>query len=163
MAFFLTGTSQLGCGFPSRTEGNHLRLTRNSTRDNRRVRCSRDVRGGSFGAFSERFPRFFIAFPRLNDPPCCGWSGLTIIVTNSSLDPHTLIRTATVGPASFNLAKRGHRIFTLYTVSVDTIHDQNASGWHFATSVVERAIRQLIIGICDRIGASWPSEPTRDA
>jgi hypothetical protein len=40
-------------------------------------------------------------------------------------------------------------------MSVDTIHDQNASGWHFATSVVERAIRQLIIGICDRIGAGW--------
>ena len=49
-------------------------------------------------------------------------------------------------------------------VPIGTIHDQNASGWHFATSVVERAIiRQLVIGISDRIGASWPSEPTRDA
>ena len=45
----------------------------------------------------------------------------------------------------------------------NTCSDQNASGWHFATSVVERAIRQLIIGISDRTGASWPSEPTRDA
>ena len=35
--------------------------------------------------------------------------------------------------------------------------------WRSATSGVERAIRQLIIGISDRIGASWPSEPTRDA
>ena len=43
-------------------------------------------------------------------------------------------------------------------VSVGTIHDQNASGWHLATSVVERVIRQLtiIIEISHRIGASWP-------
>ena len=33
---------------------------------------------------------------------------------------------------------------------------ERLSGWHFATSVVERAIRQLIIGISDRTGASWP-------
>jgi len=48
-------------------------------------------------------------------------------------------------------------------VSVNTTHGHNTSGWHPATSGVERAIRQLIIGISDRIGASWPSEPTRDA
>ena len=49
-------------------------------------------------------------------------------------------------------------------VSVGTIHDQNASGWHLAIGVVERVIRQLIIiGISHRIGASWPLEPTRDA
>ena len=48
-------------------------------------------------------------------------------------------------------------------VSVGTIHGQNASGWHPATGGVERAIRQLIIGISHRIGASWPSEPSRDA
>ena len=48
-------------------------------------------------------------------------------------------------------------------VSVDTAHGQNGSGWHPATGGVERAIRQLIIGISHRISASWPSEPTRDA
>ena len=36
-----------------------------------------------------------------------------------------------------------------------------AAGWHPATGGVERAIRQLIIGISYRISASWPSEPTR--
>ena len=46
-------------------------------------------------------------------------------------------------------------------VSVVTIHEQNTSGWHPATSGVERAIRQLIVGILYRIGASWPSEPMR--
>ena len=34
---------------------------------------------------------------------------------------------------------------------------------HPATGGVERAICQLIVGISDRISASWPSEPTRDA
>ena len=48
-------------------------------------------------------------------------------------------------------------------VSVGTIHGQSTSGWRSATSGVERAIRQLVIGISDRTGASWPSEPTRDA
>ena len=48
-------------------------------------------------------------------------------------------------------------------VSVGTIHDQNASGWHPATGGAERAIRQLTNGISHRINASWPSEPTRDA
>ena len=33
-------------------------------------------------------------------------------------------------------------------------------GWDSATSDVERAIQQLIIGVSDRFGASWPSEPT---
>ena len=36
-------------------------------------------------------------------------------------------------------------------VSVGTIHDQNASGWHLATGVVERVIRELIIEI-SRVG-----------
>ena len=44
-------------------------------------------------------------------------------------------------------------------VSVGTTHGQNTSGWHSATSGVERAIRQLIIGISDRIGASPPFHP----
>ena len=48
-------------------------------------------------------------------------------------------------------------------VSVDTLHGQNTSGWYPATSGSERAIRQLIIVFFNRIGASWPSEPTRDA
>ena len=48
-------------------------------------------------------------------------------------------------------------------VPVGTIHGQNTSGWNPATSGFECAIRQLIIGILYRIGASWPSEPTRDA
>ena len=48
-------------------------------------------------------------------------------------------------------------------VSVGTTHDQNASDWHPAFGGVERAIRQLIIGISHRIGASCPSEPTRNA
>ena len=30
---------------------------------------------------------------------------------------------------------------------VGTIHDQNASGWHFATSVVEYVLRKLFIGV----------------
>ena len=50
------------------------------------------------------------------------------------------------------------------SVSVGTVHGQNGSGWHPATGGVERAIRQLIIGISHRTtSASWPSEPTRDA
>ena len=48
-------------------------------------------------------------------------------------------------------------------VPVGTIHDQNASGWHFSTSVVECVLRKLFIGICHRVGASWRSEPTWDA
>ena len=40
-------------------------------------------------------------------------------------------------------------------MSIGTIHGQNTSAWwRSATSGVERAIRQLIIGISDRIGAS---------
>ena len=48
-------------------------------------------------------------------------------------------------------------------VSVDTIHDQNTSGWHPSTGGVGRVIRQLNIGIYHRTGASSPSEPTRKA
>ena len=48
-------------------------------------------------------------------------------------------------------------------VSVDTIHDQNTSGWHPSTGGVGRAIRQQNIGIYHRSGASRPSEPTREA
>ena len=49
-------------------------------------------------------------------------------------------------------------------VSIGTIHGHNTSaGCHPATSGVEHAIRQLIIGNSHRIGASWPSEPTRGA
>ena len=44
---------------------------------------------------------------------------------------------------------------------VGTIHDQNTSGWHLVTGVVERVIRQLIIRISRRIGASCPPRSRR--
>ena len=66
------------------------------------------VGAAAFAPFATAFPALFTAFPRSNPAPCCACNGLSIVVTNSCLVPHTFIRTATVGPASFNLLKRRH-------------------------------------------------------